>query len=68
LVTHHKIYTLHGSEGVCVGPSWHLHEKKRAKRSQEPLAGKVTVESLQHNAGKSSLAASLSLPLHVSCS
>jgi len=55
-------------KGFVLVLAGHLHEKKRAKRSQEPLAGKVTVESLQHNAGKSSLAASLSLPLHVSCS
>ncbi|WVZ13749.1 hypothetical protein V8G54_011315 [Vigna mungo] len=63
------VFRMYASEGVSdTGSYQHLHDKKRAKRSQEPLAGKVTVKGMQCNAGKSSLAASLSLPLHVSCS
>lgn len=67
----HNLVAVYASEGVSdaiIDPSEYLHDKKRAKRSQEPLADKVTVKGMQCNAGKSSLAASLSLPLHVRCS
>ncbi|KAG2384962.1 Disease resistance protein [Vigna angularis] len=60
-----SVYASEGVSDAVIDPSQHLHDKKRAKRSQEPLADKVTVKSMQCNAGKSSLAASLSLPLHI---